>query len=29
MERDEETVTAIVALLVIKKIRKGEKDPLG
>ena len=29
MESDEETPTAIVALLLAKKIRKKEKDPCG
>ena len=27
MESDEETATTIVALLLVKKIRKREKDP--
>ena len=29
MESDEETATAIVALVLVKKIRKSEKDPCG
>ena len=29
MESDEETVGAIVALLLVEKIRKREKDPCG
>ena len=29
MESDEETAGAIVALLLVKKIRKREKDPCG
>ena len=29
MENDEETATAIVALLLVEKIRKREKDPCG
>ena len=29
MESDEETADAIVALLLVKKIRKREKDPCG